>query len=442
LRVLCCLLPLSLIPPAHATGRDSAAFAGFTEAERVRALIDLARDGRNDLVTAHLAKYPLTGRFAANRTLFIKGLVLKAEGHLPAAVEKYEQALTHDPSLAMVRAELAHTFYLLGEKARARREFELLKTDVPANQADEVSAVIEAIDRGQPVSVNTGFEPSADVETHAIGGIAFEIQDAPEDGIGFASGIDAAYSEELDRRLATVIGRGSRALQYESLSSTACKTAISRHCEEFSVSETAEIRYKTEAGYLGFSALSSLGKDGADEQDEWVQFGRDDSSWALGPRFTLFHAIAPDLALTGDVTFLRQDGWKTSAEGGLGKVFSSDLAAYASGGFEQFSSDESDDLSYWSFFGGVGVYKELPWNLSTKGQIEAKRRFYGSDGVSDPGAPRRDLELGTSVSLWKRDFSILGYSPVVEYSFAWNGSNIGIFDYTSHVFDLRLTKEF
>jgi hypothetical protein len=441
LRALCCLLPLYLMLPVHAAEGESAAFAGFSETERVQALIGLARDGRNDLVAAHLAKYPLTGRFAANRTLFIEGLILKAQGHLPAAAEKYRAALSNDPTLAMVRAELAHTLYLLGNKEHARHELEILKAGVPAKQAHEVADVIDAMDSGKPVAIASGFEPSGGVETRLVGGIAFEIQDATEDGIGFASGVDAAYSQELENRLAAVIGSGPRALQYEGLSPAACMAAQSRRCEEFSVSETAEIRYKTQAGYLGFSALSSL-RDSASEEDEWARFSDDDSSWALGPRFTLFHAIAPDLALTSDVSLLRQDGWRTTAAGGLAKIFANDLAGYASGGVERFDSDESDDLSYWSFFGGVGVYKELPWNISTKGQIEAKRRFYGSDGFSDPASPRRDLEVGTSVSLWKRDFSILGYSPVVEYSFTWNGSSVGFFDYTSHVFDFRLTKEF
>ena len=56
--------------------------------------------------------------------------------------------------------------------------------------------------------------------------------------------------------------------------------------------------------------------------------------------------------------------------------------------------------------------------------------------------PRRDTQLGTTVALWKRDFSILGYSPVIEYNFTWNSSNIDFFDYTSHTVDFRLTKEF
>jgi hypothetical protein len=56
--------------------------------------------------------------------------------------------------------------------------------------------------------------------------------------------------------------------------------------------------------------------------------------------------------------------------------------------------------------------------------------------------PRHDERLGARVSLTKRDFEIWGYAPVIEYTYTLNGSNVAFYDYDSHTFDFRLTKEF
>jgi tetratricopeptide (TPR) repeat protein len=427
----------------EAGGGEASAFAGFSEAERGRALISLARDGRHELAAALLAKYPLDGPFAVTRILFIEGLILKAQGHLPAAVENYRDILAGDSTLAMVRAELAHTLYLLGDNEGAIREFTRMKREAPGAQlARDIAAVVEAIDSGKPVAVGSGFETPPDVETVEISGVSFEIDNTTETGNGFAAGIDTAYSETLEHRLAALIGSGAHTLEYEGLAEPDCvpRANAGTACEKYPVSEIAEMRFKTEAGYLGFGAIA-LQTLGDQSDDDWLDLDEGSSAWALGPRFTLFHAIAPDLALSSDVSVLHDDGWRTTAEGKIAKAFSNDLAGFASGGIERFDAGEESDLDYWSFFGSVGVMKELPWNMSAKSEIGASRRFYDGDPVS-AAAPRRDLEFGTSLSLWKRDLSILGYSPVVEYSFTWNGSNVGLFDYASHSIDFRLTKDF
>jgi outer membrane protein len=451
LLILWALIPLFPMTTVSAASEQEAvleasAFARFSEAERVHALIRLARDGRHDLAATLLTRYPLTGPFAANRTLFIEGLILKAEGHLPAAAQKYRSALASDPSLATVRAELAHTLYLLGDKAGAKQAFERLRASAPEEkQARNIAAVMAAIDSGKVVAIGTGFHTPPDLETVVVSGVTFEIDDGRESGIAFASGIDAAYSEALEHRLAAIVGWGAYTLQYEGLSQPGCvpRTDTSDACENYPVSEIAEMRYKTEAGYIGFSTLAQQSPDGRSyEKSDWLDLDEGSQSWALGPRFTLFHAIAPDLALASDVTLLHEDGWRTAAESTLARIFSGDLVGFASGGIERYDADGDDDRSYWSFFGSVGVVKELPWNVSARSEIGAKRRVYDSLLLDEPAAPRRDMELGTSLSLWKRDFNIWGYSPVVEYSFTWNGSNVGLFDYTSHTFDFRLTKEF
>ena len=98
-------------PVAALTQTQDEQYGALPEIERVRALIGLARDGHPDLAEDLIARHPLTGPYAENRTLFIKGLILKARGDKPGAAQKFRAALADDPSLTMVRAELSQTLY-------------------------------------------------------------------------------------------------------------------------------------------------------------------------------------------------------------------------------------------------------------------------------------------------------------------------------------------
>ena len=433
------------------TAAENEAFAKLPETERVRTLIMLARGGRHEIAAELLAKYPLTGRFAKNRTLFLEGLILKAQGHLPAAVEKFRAALAADSGLTMVRAELAHTLYLLGEDDGAKHHLELLRGAAPTSeQARDITSFIEAIDARRPVRISAyvGLSPSTNINngsgyTLTIGGLPYQFA-KEESGIGVELGLNAAYHKELNDKLSAVVAFGANALQYEG-----------NEFDQLSVSETAEIRHKTRAGYIGVGGLASQSLFGElADISTLMDFNGDISSWSAGPRFTLFHGIAPDLSFDADLTVLRQEysdgssyynGWHTAIAGRLNKAFASDLTGYVRAGVERNRTDSRDDLDYWAFFGSAGVYKELPYGVTTSGEVRVRRQIYDENYsalVPQFAKPHRDTLVGTTVSVWKRDFDILGYSPVIEYTFTWNSSNIGIFDYTSHTVDFRLTKEF
>jgi hypothetical protein len=146
---------------------------------------------------------------------------------------------------------------------------------------------------------------------------------------------------------------------------------------------------------------------------------------------------------------LRQDfeeeyrnGWRVNADGKLTQVFGSDLTGFVSGGIERGLTDDRKDLEYWAFYGGVGVYKELSWGISTTAEIEARYERY--DDIFSPWIPenREDWQIDTTVNLWKRDWNFYGYSPAIEYRYTWNDSNIAFYEYDSHTVDIRLTKDF
>ena len=54
--------------------------------------------------------------------------------------------------------------------------------------------------------------------------------------------------------------------------------------------------------------------------------------------------------------------------------------------------------------------------------------------------PREDWEAGIGLQITKNDYSIHGYSPFLSYDFAYHDSNIELYQYTDHIFQVGLTK--
>jgi tetratricopeptide (TPR) repeat protein len=122
-----------------------------TEIERVKLLLHLAKTGDVEAVDVLLAKYPLQGPHANNRALFIEGLLLKSQGKLTQAAEKFRAALAQDPSLTLVRSELAQTLVELQEDDSAKHQLQLLAADAPSEEAASgIRSFIDQVDARTP----------------------------------------------------------------------------------------------------------------------------------------------------------------------------------------------------------------------------------------------------------------------------------------------------
>ncbi|CAN5363816.1 N/A [soil metagenome] len=449
----CVVIPLATsVPTSAVTQVQDEQYGALPEVERVRTLINLTRSGHPDIAAELLAHHPLTGPFAANRTLFIDGLILKARGDKPGAAQKFRKALADDPTLTMVRAELSQTLYEMGDDDSAKHHLELLMGEAPtAKEARNIKDFIDAIDARRPfrISAYISLAPSTNINggsSHdwvTIGGLDSKIDQRKESGIGIAAGVNAAYTFQLSDDFSAIAAGGLHTRQYEASDN-----------DLLSLSETIEFRRRLEDGYFGFGALASQSLSGdLATPSNWSDFDGSMSTWAAGPRLTLFQTLAPDLAFNGDITLIRQEyddqpyrnGWRTTLEGKLSKAFSSALTGYASGGFETYMTSDRPDLDYNAIFGTLGLYKELPYGISATAELNLRREVYQAnfnDAVPEFAKPRRDIETAATLSLWKRDWSFWGYSPAIEYTYVWHDSNVAFYDYDSHTVDVRLTKDF
>ncbi len=173
-------------------------------------LIHLAKTGQPELAAELLARYPLSGKHALNRTLYIEGLILKAGRDLTGAAAKFRSALADNPRLTLVRAELAQTLVELEQDDSAKHHLERLAAEAPTEQdAAGIRAFVDKIDERRPYRINAyvALAPSSNVNngsSHStvyspLFGSNLTIGDDSRkvSGIGVAAGVNFAFSKRL-----------------------------------------------------------------------------------------------------------------------------------------------------------------------------------------------------------------------------------------------------
>jgi outer membrane protein len=439
---LCALVLFSTVGIAKAAAPNEqqiAAYEAASENERVKLLIFLAG---NDPDTAEwlLQKYPLQGKHAKNRSVFVKGLVQKSRGDLTGAAQTFRDALADDPSLTLVRAELAKTLVELQQDDSAKHHLKLLESEAPNDaEAKGIRSFIEQVDARRPYTISgyVSLAPSTNLNGGSnhkvvyvpIAGFMFPYKLAqPESGIGVAAGLDAAYTQRLGNDFMLVAAGGLDAKVYNN-----------RKYDSYGLSQSLELRRLIENGYVGVGGVSSQSFDLEETGFTYVSFG---------PRVSLSYQISPRNSLNASAVYEWRENIVKSDEdstalmlnGALTHGFDQTLQATVFGGFDAIRN-EHPLFSYDAYRGGLSVYKELPKGVTLKLTGQASdtqfKAFNGSLGVT-----RHDKRLSGTVNLTKRDLNLFGFAPSIEYTYSQNFSNSNAYDQKNHAVDFRLTKDF
>ncbi len=415
-------------------------YEASNESARVSLLIALAQTGHAELAAALLKRYPLAGKFARNRTLFIEGMVLHGRGNLTGAVQKYRDALASDPSLTLVRSELAKTLFELGENDSAKHHLTLLMADAPnAVQAQGIRSFIDTIDASRPYTFSAFISaaPSTNINNgssltkvyDAYGGeITIDPNSRKKTGIGLLAGANAGFSKRLSNDFSVVLGGNIIGQLYDDKTYNA-----------YGTSESAELRYLFPDGHVGLGMVSS-------------QSIKSDASglgyYSYGPRVGLQKDLTPkDRINLSSVYEWRNypsnslnDATAAMVDGSWSHGFSADLNVSMDAGYDRVKSDIDYD-SYNSYSVGLGIYKELPHGVTA--YLHGQVRHSEFDGVFPIyNRVRKDTRYTGTVSLTKRDFNIWGYAPELEYTYSFNDSNLASYYFDSHAVNFTLSKDF
>ena len=411
------------------------------ESTRVKLLIKLAKSGQHDLADALLKRYPLAGQFSKNRQLFIEGLILKGRGNLTGAAKKFRAALADDPSLTLVRAELAQTLFALEEDDSAKHHLNLLMAEAPdENEAQGIRSFIDTIDARRPFkfSAYVSVAPSTNVNNGSSKktiylpkyGIDLGIDDSSREqsGIGFSTGLNAGYSHRLGNDFSVVLGGGLNASIYTDSDYNA-----------YYASQSAELRYLISGGFLGAGVVAS---------ENLKNDALDLSYYSYGPRVSLQKALTPKDRINLSTVYEwrtypdtpTSDGTALIIDSSWNHAFDSSLYTTLGAGYDNIKS-EIDFISYETYSGSVGLYTELSKGITVNLNGEVRlSEFAGLHPYA--GVVREDTRLTGTIALTKRDFNIWGYAPALEYTYVFNDSNISLYEFDSHSVDFRLSKDF
>lgn len=442
-RAVFCALILFCAPVQFATAAPNAmqiaAFESASETDRVKLLMHLAKIGQHNDAAFLLESYPLQGPHAANRTLFIEGLILNANRDHTGAAKKYRTALASDPKLTLVRAELAKTLVVLEQDGSAKHHLNLLAAEAPTEgAAKDVRSFIDQIDSRKPYTISgyVSLAPSTNMNQGSKRKTVFsnnpiwQISDSSKakSGIGFAFGWDAAYSKRLGNDFTLIVAGGADSQIF-----------VDKTFNQYGLSQSLEVRRMFERGYLGLGAVAS---QALSHDKKFI------TQVTYGPRVSASVRISTKDHLSAGATFEWRDNTDKSAADSTALTlnstwthgFSSTLSATAFGGYTLIDS-EVDINSYNTKSAGLTVYNEFSYGITTKltGQVLDTNYDIFNSFI---GVKRHDTRLMGSVELTKRDLNYMGFAPSISYTLTENISNQNLYDYTTHAVDFRLTKDF
>jgi outer membrane protein len=447
-KVICALLAVLVLPVAAnaattLTPDHLAYYQQADEGARVQVLIRLAQSPQFEDAEILLQRFPLAGPHAANRTLFIQGLILEKRGQFSAAAAKFRAALASDPKLSMVRAELAQVLVKLGEDDSAKHHLELLAADAPTpQQANGIRSFVEQLDAQTPfkfsgfvslapsTNINEGSSHNSLTAPDGFDTATIDQSSQRSSGIGETFGGNVGYVKQLGEHFQTVLAAGAVASIYND-----------QKFDSLGLSQSAELRYLLQDGYVGLGAVATEGID---------TIAMNVGYYSFGPRISFSKMLSQRDQLSGSATY----EWRNPVG-----APQANTTAFQSSATLTHALDESSNVAliagydnvghflpynaYQAETFGLGFYKEVPWGVTVEGQGTARLAQFADGNPFVAGTPIRiDQRLTASTTLTKRDWNWFGFAPSVNYTYVRNFSNIELYDYDSHSVDFRLTKDF
>lgn len=432
--------------PPPLTASDFALYQSAPENMRVRALITFAKSGQQEQAAELLLRFPLQGPMAANRTLFVEGLILEGRGDLFGAAKKFRTALANDPKLSLVRSELAQVLIALDETDSAKHHLRLLEADAPsATDAAGIRSFIDKIDDRRPYSISSYFSlaPTTNVNngsshsTISSPGISTFAPDInttgiiinqQQSGLGLSGGLNLGFNKRLDDRFQLVLGGGVDGRAY-----------IDAKYDSISTSQSAEIRYLISDGYLSFGGIASQGFSPSTFSLNYHSYGpRVAASIQISQRDLINSNLSYEWRDYGSGASL--NGTALHTDTAWTHAIDSSMNVTLFGGYDKVKSVDPA-ISYSTYFGGMNFYKELTMGLTIDASAQARiSPFDAPDLVTT--LTRFDKRYVGSLTLTKRDLNLLGFAPSINYTYTLNRSNVAFFDYDSHAVNFSLTRDF
>lgn len=384
-----------------------------------------------------LLTHILEGRPDDSEGLFLLGTVAVAKADYDTAISLFRRLLVKEPDAERVRLELARAFFLKGDYQNADRQFRFARAgDLPDAAKQNIDQFLGAINRLREWTFDVSFGLAPDTNQNAataasqiqIFGLPFTLDPnaRAQSGVGLAGAAGGEWSPLVFDTVKARVGANISRVEYSGANFD--DMTVSGYAgpqflfPDWDVS-TLVTGFKRWYGNKSF--VSGIGGKLAGEYGITSDFvaGASLGAQSVSDNFTPEQS---GLLLT------------TQAEGTY--VLSPSSLVQLQAGFNRQNA-KIDPYSYSGVWAGVAYQRDLPFGFSASIQPAWFVTRYDA-ALPAFGKTRADDALMLNMTILNRRFEYHGFTPRFSYTFTDQRSNIALYSYTRHQFQIGLTTQF
>jgi len=376
---------------------------------------------------------------AATDALFLMAEAESRQKKFAAAIPYYRRILVDHPDVVRVRLDLARALFETGDDDSAEYNFHLAlaQGDLPDTVIDNVERYLAIIrsrkhfvyDLHFGIAPDTNINQAAATDHVTLFGLPFALsqQAQQQSGIGLTANLGGEYRYDLQPDLRLRSGANAYWLAYPSNSSF----------DDLQLRGTVGPQWLFTRGSVSVLGVVAKRWYGNDPYNVGAG-GRLEGQYWLTRQFLLSSYVEGLSVNYHTQTFL--NGFYIDQGNFLDYYLSPSSFVRGTIGLG-YQKAESDVFSNWYYRLGLAYQQEFAWGITVNLAPEVRWWQYQA---TDPLflSRRSDRQYFVKLSLYKRNFTIFGFAPVVSYSYATNQSNQALFKYNRNQFELGFTRQF
>jgi len=384
-----------------------------------------------------LLEYTLSSRPEDKDALFLLGNVAVAQGKYDEAISLFRRLLVKEPAAERVRLELARAFFLKGDYQNADRQFRFARAgEIPDAAKENIDHFLGAISRLREWTFDLALGLAPDTNQNAatsasqvqIFGLPFTLDPnaRSQSGIGLAGAANAEWSPLVSDNIKARIGAGIARTEYSG----------------------GNFDDMTLSGYAGPQFLFSDWDFSVLATGFQRWYGNKSFVSGVGGKLAGEYGITSDLLAGGSVGIQSvtdrftpdQSGTLYTTQTQATYVLSPSSLMQLQIGFNRQNA-KIGAYSYSGVWTSAAYQRDLPMGFSASVQPAWFVTRY-DEALSAFGKERADDTLMLNMSLLNRRFDYHGFTPRFSYTFTDQHSNIALYSYTRHQFQIGLTTQF
>jgi tetratricopeptide (TPR) repeat protein len=376
---------------------------------------------------------------SSTEALFLMGEMNSRQHKYAEAIPYYRKILVDHPNVVRVRLDLARALFETNEDDAAEYNFHLALAagDLPDTVIDNVERYLAIIRSRQHFvyDIHVGLAPDTNINSSTsanqvtIFGLPFALSNASQahSGVGIDGSLDGEYRYDLQPDLRLRTGAVLSRIEYPS---------------NPMFDDMQARAYVGPQQFFKDGNISVLGV----VAERW--FGNHPYNTGVGGRLEGQYWLTRRFLYSGYFEGLSTSYRQQPALKGYYLDQASFLDYYLTpssfvrgtigGGYQ---SAQSDIFENWYYRLGLAYQQEFVYGLTANVAPEVRWwRYFGFNPLF--GVHRADRQYAVKLSLYKRDFTIFGFAPVVSYTYTRNNSNEELFRFNRNQFELGFTRQF